>query len=543
MNYLANPYLTYADSSHSLTKPFLESNRAELELELDRTANQIVSNVSPTNNHSGKRPELNAYTGTAGIALSFLRVHKALPSITFEVFGNTVSALDLARKYSTIATSYVSQSTHFASNGMSFLTSNAGVLAIASVIEYTRIATFSASGRYQPVDREVIEQHSLSLARTAVFSALEHLDPSSPSELMYGRCGFLYLLRFLTFYIGIQNIVRVLPNIAEISSSVLVSVLEDGARTRNDINVRATLDNLYAVLKETETTVSSEPAQLPKTFWTWHGKAYLGAAHGISGIIGELACWIPKEARIDAVSRAHEDASESPHMDISHSLSARVLSEVETHFSFLTCLRSSMDTFRNSTHTVLGNLPARLEDCCGMVEAKDLVQWCHGASGWVLSCLKGYEILADTKCLEEARKVADVVWERGLLKKGVGLCHGISGNAYAFLHLYWMTGEVVYLSRSLKFAQQAAKWKRMNLPSPDHPNSLFEGNAGYLSLLTDLLYTVDRCLGQLNCVGEDEQDTGETQVGLEQTGVNIDFPKVGMGFPGQMDVPGWWEMM
>lgn len=27
----------------------------------------------------------------------------------------------------------------------------------------------------------------------------------------------------------------------------------------------------------------------------------------------------------------------------------------------------------------------------------------------------------------------DFIWKYGILKKGFGLCHGISGNAYAFL--------------------------------------------------------------------------------------------------------------
>lgn len=38
--------------------------------------------------------------------------------------------------------------------------------------------------------------------------------------------------------------------------------------------------------------------------------------------------------------------------------------------------------------------------------------------------------------LEAARQCADVVWKRGILTKGFGLCHGMAGNGYAFLHLY-----------------------------------------------------------------------------------------------------------
>lgn len=37
--------------------------------------------------------------------------------------------------------------------------------------------------------------------------------------------------------------------------------------------------------------------------------------------------------------------------------------------------------------------------------------------------------------LEVARRSSDVVWKRGLLTKGNGICHGVAGNGYAFLAL------------------------------------------------------------------------------------------------------------
>lgn len=37
--------------------------------------------------------------------------------------------------------------------------------------------------------------------------------------------------------------------------------------------------------------------------------------------------------------------------------------------------------------------------------------------------------------LKEVIEVAlNSIWKFGVLKKGFGLCHGISGNAYAFLN-------------------------------------------------------------------------------------------------------------
>ena len=40
------------------------------------------------------------------------------------------------------------------------------------------------------------------------------------------------------------------------------------------------------------------------------------------------------------------------------------------------------------------------------------------------------------RCLLMAEKIGDIVWKEGLVKKGNGLCHGISGNGYLLHSLY-----------------------------------------------------------------------------------------------------------
>lgn len=47
-----------------------------------------------------------------------------------------------------------------------------------------------------------------------------------------------------------------------------------------------------------------------------------------------------------------------------------------------------------------------------------------------------------------ALRAGELVWQRGLLKKGPGLCHGVSGNAYALARLY-KTTHVSASSRTL----------------------------------------------------------------------------------------------
>lgn len=50
------------------------------------------------------------------------------------------------------------------------------------------------------------------------------------------------------------------------------------------------------------------------------------------------------------------------------------------------------------------------------------------------------QIFHDEKYLIAAEQYSEVVWKRGLLTKGYGLCHGVSGNTYTFISLYQLTG-------------------------------------------------------------------------------------------------------
>lgn len=50
-----------------------------------------------------------------------------------------------------------------------------------------------------------------------------------------------------------------------------------------------------------------------------------------------------------------------------------------------------------------------------------------------------YQVFNDQKYLKLALDAGEVVWQRGLLKKGYSICHGVAGNAYCFLDLYQTT--------------------------------------------------------------------------------------------------------
>ena len=49
----------------------------------------------------------------------------------------------------------------------------------------------------------------------------------------------------------------------------------------------------------------------------------------------------------------------------------------------------------------------------------------------------------------------ELTWRAGPLEKGAGLCHGTSGNGYAFLVLFERTGDELWLTRARAFAMHA----------------------------------------------------------------------------------------
>lgn len=122
-------------------------------------------------------------------------------------------------------------------------------------------------------------------------------------------------------------------------------------------------------------------------------------------------------------------------------------------------------------------------------EGKRLVHWCHGAPGAIYFLLKAYQIFNDDKYLNACKKAADFIWNKGLLKKGSGICHGVAGNGYTFLLLFKLTNDSRYLYRAIKFAAFLTNSEFIqNANTPDRPYSLYEGLAGTICFLIDLLH-------------------------------------------------------
>ena len=85
-----------------------------------------------------------------------------------------------------------------------------------------------------------------------------------------------------------------------------------------------------------------------------------------------------------------------------------------------------------------------------------------------------------------AETCLNTTWTYGILSKGLNLCHGVAGNAYAFLAWYRQTGDQRSLYRAIKFAKYCLNFNEQFMVS-DRPLSLYEGLAGTIYFLVDLL--------------------------------------------------------
>jgi lantibiotic modifying enzyme len=237
------------------------------------------------------------------------------------------------------------------------------------------------------------------------------LDPNYESnEMLYGRVGYLFSMLYLS---------RTSNN--EVGNKVASMIVALG-----------------------EKMGSSEVPLM----YEWHGKKYLGGAHGLVGILQTLLF--------------------TNEMNNGKSRSAIV---------------KSIEYVANLARKENGLFPSRNKG------TTDLIQWCHGPVGPVMLLCLAYKMFGTSSFLEVARLCSDAIWREGFLTKGPGLCHGISGNAYTFLTMYRATKETLYLNRALQFALACSDEKYSKfLGTPDHPQSLYEGEAGMVCLLADLLH-------------------------------------------------------
>jgi lantibiotic modifying enzyme len=150
-----------------------------------------------------------------------------------------------------------------------------------------------------------------------------------------------------------------------------------------------------------------------------------------------------------------------------------------------TLIKSTIDIFLQM-QSQDGNFPCVFEDA--RKSEHKLVHWCHGAPGAIYLFAKAYIIFKDQKYLDACLKCGDLIWQKGLLRKGPGICHGLAGNGYVFLILYRLTNDQKHLYRATCFSDFLTNQNFLReARTPDRPLSLYEGVAGTVCFLIDSL--------------------------------------------------------
>ncbi len=110
----------------------------------------------------------------------------------------------------------------------------------------------------------------------------------------------------------------------------------------------------------------------------------------------------------------------------------------------------------------LVNWPAWRGTAAVPARAPTLLQWCHGAPGFLMSLTRlpaGQDRALDQLLLD----AGELIWTAGPLKKGACFCHGTDGNGMALLTLFERTGDPLWLGRARQMAMHAIGQSRRNL--------------------------------------------------------------------------------
>uniref|UniRef100_A0A915DI62 Uncharacterized protein n=1 Tax=Ditylenchus dipsaci TaxID=166011 RepID=A0A915DI62_9BILA len=387
--YLPNPYWNKAEElAEIVTDTWLEKNIKHV---MHRLSNRPVFLSVEESNESGP------YTGVGGIGYSFLRCAKLIQWFSPEkCVENCNNFLRMQMSHSQDVVN---------DRSARYLTGDLGLLTIQTISDC--IGKKSTTEAIVKI-RKMVDHFVSSSSRSAV-----------EDELFNGRAGFL--------------------------ASILTLRFETGCEVISDVAVCQILE---VIIKSGRMNSMRNKSPHPLTFY-WHDKEYLGAAHGLSGILQILfGFW--------------DLLDDSSKQDV-----------VET-LDWLLSTQSEDGNFPSSTSRIgSGNY--------------ELVHWCHGAAGVIHLLISAYIVLEKDKYLQAARKCAECIWLKGILRKGPGICHGVSGNAYAFLLMYRLTQEENFVLRAKSFAAIMMNSGYQKLArTPDAPLSLFEGWAGSLCFLSDL---------------------------------------------------------
>ncbi|XP_061483383.1 lanC-like protein 3 isoform X1 [Rhineura floridana] len=293
-------------------------------------------------------------------------------------------------------------------------------------------------------------------------------------ELFVGRAGYLCAALVLKQKLGLEVLTP-----AQIKS-ICQAMLESGKQ--------------YALRKR-------KPVPL---MYSYYGTEYLGAAHGLSSILQMLLSYyeyIPPADQelvwqsVDFLMDQEQNCNWPPE------LGEMIERENElVHWchgapeiqSFPFRAFSLMEIDAQCILALLGLKPTH-------EEALRIIHFCecsHSVSpsiptsiyGIAYMFAKAYLVSKKPQYLDSCIRCGELTWQKGLLKKGPGICHGVAGSAYVFLLLYRLTGNSKYIYRAQQFGEFLFTEEfKAGSRTMESFYSLFEGFSGTVCFLIDLL--------------------------------------------------------
>ncbi|KAJ7250599.1 hypothetical protein C8J57DRAFT_1078520 [Mycena rebaudengoi] len=355
------------------------------------------------------------------------------------------------------------------------------VVGIATLVLLRALAP-SSTRTFAPSWEACAQLISSAVAMSASEDARRHPDDDDGCEVLYGRAGLLYAL------LRLRSAVRSgTPGMRSNPPALDAEVRRCVDKLASDESIAQLVASIVARGESGAAAYAAEfprgwTGRSPALMWRWHEKRYLGAAHGVAGILHVLLL-----CPADVIQ---------PHIPA-------ILSTVEW---LLDCQDAN------------GNWPTKAPtstDRSSAVAENDVVQWCHGAPGvllllcTVLRCCASPANPLLRKVIAAVQHGAALVYRHGLLSKGVGLCHGVAGNVFSLLAVsdvldrsqsctnkgMFVPGNDYYLTRAVHLAHLATGHEALTAQGlmrvPDHPWSLYEGMAGMCCAWAEVLRRLD----------------------------------------------------
>ena len=287
---------------------------------------------------------------------------------------------------------------------------------------------------------------------------------NSEVELLYGTTGYLYSLLFLKKYLSNER-----DDINNLFGKERNQILDN------------TILNIFNILLNrgidyTKKYQWNKCLLYPFPVNSKNPQYYLGAAHGLIGTIYMLLSTIK----------------------FFPSLFEQEIQIGDEITTISQLLLNNIKYIQSLQIKSTGNFPS---DIIGK-DIGDCVHFCHGCIGAIHLFLLAEEFYPNNNFKETAILSNKCLWERGLLYKGNGVCHGMSGVTYGLIKLYKGTKNELYLKEAIgicfgtfdqniqKLVKEYKDPQRLKKGIPDTPYSLMEGEGGCLVMYYDLVKTI-----------------------------------------------------